>query len=117
MVRPLSEEEVEFEIECVPEDMPIHGNANAIDGLTNEQIENDIRDQLAGGNTWAWCIIRVTARWADYEGYSYLNGCSYRSEEQFKHPDGHYPKMKALALADLNDIVTAHARNLEPLFA
>ena len=36
-------------------------------------------------------------------------------EEQFQHPDGYYPDMKARALADLNEIVAAHARNLEPL--
>lgn len=115
MVRQLTETEVEFEIECVPEDMPIHGNASAIDGLTDLQVEQGIRDQIASGNEWSWCIVRVTARWTDYEGYSYLGGCSYGSEEQFKHPDGYYPQMKGIALADLNDVVTAHARNLQPL--
>jgi hypothetical protein len=60
-------------------------------------------------------VVRLTARWAGYEGYDYLGGCSYGSEEQFKHPDGYYPDMKARALENLNEIVAAHARNLEPL--
>ena len=115
MVRALTEDEVEFSIDCVPEDIPIRGNASAFDEETDAQVEKDIRDQLARGNEWAWCVVRVTARWAGYEGYDYLGGCSYRSVEEFKHPDGYFPDMKARALADLNEVVAAHARNLEPL--
>jgi hypothetical protein len=115
MVRPLTEAEVEFEIECVPEDLPVRGYASAIDDEADARVEMGIRKDLAGGNDWAWCIVRVTARWNGYEGYDYLGGCSYRSAEQFQHPDGYYPDMKARALADLNDVIAAHARNLEPL--
>ena len=115
MLRPLTEADVEFEIECVPEDRPVYGNASTIDGETDAQVEQDIREELAHGNEWAWCLVRVTARWAEYEGYDYRGGCSHRSEEQFKHPDGYYPVMKARALADLNDVIATHARNLEPL--
>ena len=115
MVRALTEDEVEFAIDCVPEDIPIQGNASAVDEETDAQVEKEIRDQIAHGNEWAWCVVRLTARWAGYEGYDYLGGCSYGSEEQFKNPDGYYPDMKARALEDLNEIVAAHARNLEPL--
>jgi hypothetical protein len=115
MLRPLTEADVEFEIECVPEDLPIQGNASAIDDETDAQLERDLREQLERGNEWAWCLVRVTARWAEYEGYDYLGGCSYASKEQFMHPKGYYPDMKARALADLNDVIATHARNLEPL--
>ena len=64
MLRPLTEADVEFEIECVPEDLPIQGNASAINDEADAQLEKDLRDQLERGNEWAWCLVRVTARWA-----------------------------------------------------
>jgi hypothetical protein len=114
MVRALTEDEVVFAIACVPEDVPIRGNASALDE-TDAQVEQEIRAQIARGNEWGWCVVRVTACWAGYEGHDYLGGCSYDSAEQFQQPDGYYPAMKARALADLNEVVAAHARNLQPL--
>ena len=62
MVRQLTESEVEFVVDCIPEDLPITGNASAIDEVTDALVEAHIRDQLARGNEWAWCVVRVTAR-------------------------------------------------------
>jgi hypothetical protein len=116
MLRPLTETEVEFSISVLPEDIPVHGNASAIDEDTDARIEADTRRELANGNDWAWCVVRVTAKWGDYEGHAYLGGCSYRDEREFTHPDGYYPQMKAEALEDLNSIIARHANAVAPLF-
>ena len=109
MIRKLTEDDVEFHIQISPEYIPIHGNVSAIDDETDARVEADIRRELANGNEWAWCVVRVTARWADYEGHAYLGGCSYADEETFRHPDGYYPQLQAEALEELNSIVVKHA--------
>jgi hypothetical protein len=88
---------------------------SAIDEETDARIESDIRRELANGNEWAWCVVRVTAKWGDYEGYAYLGGCSYRDETDFTHPDGYYPQLKTEALDDLNSIIAKHANAVAPL--
>ena len=115
MVRPLTESEVEFVVECIPEDGHVRGNACAIDEETDALVEADIRAQLARGNEWAWCVVRVTARWMGYEGHDYLGGCSYGSEAEFTREDGYYQDMRARALDVLNEVVAAHAEKLQPL--
>jgi hypothetical protein len=71
-----------------------------------------VREQLANGNQWAWCITRVEARWNDghrtFKGESnWLGGCSYRSEADFKQPGGYYDDMKKEAYDDLVSKVEA----------
>jgi hypothetical protein len=106
-VRPLTEADVTFSIECEPEDVPIEGNCSAIDEKTDRRVANWIRKQLDRGNEWAWCHVIVRARWNGIEGSDALGCCSFRSQEEFTQPDGYYPQMKKEALADLNRNVEA----------
>ncbi len=92
--------QVEFTLECMPEDLQIHGNASAIDEDTDNEIEQMIIDQLNDGNEWAWCCVKMTASWKGIEGTDYLGGCSYKSEEDFKKY-GYYEDMKLQAYNDL----------------
>jgi hypothetical protein len=117
MFRQLTETEVEFIIDCIPDDTPITGNASAIDEETDAAVEADIREELARGNEWAWCVVRVTALWRGYEGHDYLSGCSYACREAFTREAGYYPDMRARALEALNEALADHARKLEPLLA
>jgi hypothetical protein len=92
--------DVEFEIECMPEDMPVKGNCSAIDEDTDREPENMIYEQLDSGNEWAWCCVKVTASYKGVTGTDYLGGCSYKSENDFKK-DGYYKDMKQQAFNDL----------------
>lgn len=87
--------EVEFTIECMPED---HGPEGEFD------LQEDV-DQIRADmewNEWAWCIVKVTASipGLDIEGTDYLGGCSYKNKADFE-TGGYYEDMKAQALADL----------------
>lgn len=93
-------DQVDFEIECMPEDMPVKGNCSAIDEDTDRETENMIYEQLSNGNKWAWCMVKVTAKYKGIEGTDNLGGCSYKSEADFKK-DGYYEDMKNQAFADL----------------
>ena len=115
MVRELTADEVEFDIELLPEDASIEGNACAHDGC--EECHAWSRDQLDRGNEWAWCTVRVVAKWEGYEGDDYLSCCSYESEKAFKTPGGYFDDMKAEALKDLNNVIAQHAGKLRPLMA
>jgi hypothetical protein len=115
MLRELTADEVEFALDCMPEDAPVHGNASAIDDETDTATEAWIRGELSRGNEWAWCVVRVTAKWRGYVGHDFLGGCSYVSEEEFRRPDGYFTDMKARALEALNEAIADHARKLEPL--
>jgi hypothetical protein len=112
-VRELTEADVEFSLTCEPEDVPLEGNVLASgDDEEDRKAEQWVRDQLDSGNEWAWCTVKVTATWGDFEGVDYLGCCSYRSEAEFKTPDGYWPDMRRAALADLNAQVKAAAQRL-----
>lgn len=92
--------QVEFITECLPEDTPVKGNACAIDDETDRATEQMIYDQLDNGNEWAWCLIKVTAKYKGIEGTDYLGGCSYKSKNDFEK-DSYYKDMKQAAFTDL----------------
>ena len=94
--------DVEFDVECMPEDVQIEGNALASgDDDADRECEQDIMEQLASGNQWAWCTVRVVATLGEFSGDAYLGCCSYASEADFKAPGGYFDDMKSEALDDL----------------
>lgn len=102
--RELKESEVEFTLECLPEETPIEGNALVSgDDEQDRAHEQWVRDQLESGNEWAWCTVKVTARFNGFEGSDYLGCCSYLSERDFCEVDGYYPQMREEALSRLNE--------------
>lgn len=115
LIHPLTEADVEFEIECLPEHIPVRGNAMASDDpdLDREQEDSIIRD-LENGNEWAWCCVKVTASWNGFVGTDYLGGCSYKSEEDFKACD-YFEDMKGEALSDLNSHLESLVGSLSPI--
>jgi hypothetical protein len=114
MVRTLTADEVEFTVECHPEDISVKGNASAIDDETDAETERGIRDQLEAGNGWAWCQVRVVAKWNGFEGDDWLGGCSYLSEQDFL-AGGYFEDMKEAALSHLNEVIAQTANTLEQL--
>lgn len=104
-VRELTQAEVEFFVECLPElDVSPDGHCTHWEC---EECCTWVRDQLAAGNEWAWCTVRVVARWHGITGDDSLGCCSYESEEQFRQPGGYFDDMKSVALTRLNVAVIA----------
>ena len=98
------ETKVTYELECLPEYDAPEGHFASGDDEDDKATCQWIRDELAAGNPWAWCCAKVTARYKGIdgiEGASYLGGCSYRSEEDFRQPGDYFDDMKADAAADL----------------
>jgi hypothetical protein len=89
-------------LEIEPEHIPYKGNCSAVDPETDRKAEEWIRRQLARGNLWAWCCVKVTASLGDQEGVDYLGGCSYKNVDQFIQPGGYWDDMKREALRNMN---------------
>jgi len=92
---------MKYKIEATPEDVPVRGNAMASgNDELDKRAEDEILARLESGDEWAWCNVRVTCTDGISEGESWLGGCSYRNEEDFK-AGGYYETMKAEALEDM----------------
>lgn len=93
--------EVEFTIQPEQEDTPVHGNAVVSgDKDKDREVENRILKQLESGDLWAWCTVKVTARYKGFEGHDYLGCCSYKDEADFRR-GGYFEGMKQAAYDDL----------------
>jgi len=92
---------INYSLEIFPEEMEIRGNASAIDPETDERIARMIEKQLAEGNPWAWCGVKVTAECEGFTGHDFLGGCSYASQAEFCDNGGYYEDMKEQALENL----------------
>lgn len=112
-IRPLLADELTFVVEYLPET-----DVSPDDHCAHEGCEGCctwVREQLAAGNEWAWCTIRVAARWQGFAADDLLGCCSYASEEQFRQPGGYFEDMKVTALHRLNAAVTAANQRLAHL--
>ena len=108
--------EVTYEIECLPEDMSVRGNAmDSGDAEFDRQVEDEILSKLESGNEWAWCVVRVVARitlpnGTTLEGEDFLGGCSYDSREDFEEGAADYlDDMKGRALDNLREVLARYA--------
>jgi len=81
----------------------------------DREAEEWILAQLESGNDWAWCRVRVTARWKGFEGSDSLGACSYKSEADFCTEDGYFADMKQAALDELNEAVQDAAGKIDTL--
>jgi hypothetical protein len=105
-LRKLSVDEVEISLIAEPEFLEPD-----FDEETNKAVLLDLED-----NEWAWCSVCVTATWNNFEGFTYLGGCSYKSAEDFKENSMYYEEMVAEVLDDLNNTLQGVANKLAPLF-
>ena len=94
---------IKYTIECLPEVIPIKGNAMASgDPEEDRRTEDWIQTELDSGNEYAWCVMKVTAEFKGYRGVDYLGCCSYTSRFDFMQSD-YLNDMKDQALQDLNN--------------
>lgn len=109
-------DDVTFSIECEEEDIPVKGNALASgDDDVDHAYENEILRRLDRGDLWAWCCVKVTARWGDFEASDYLGCCSFEDEKDFK-AYGYYETMCHEALTSLRAEIERAAEGIAPLF-
>lgn len=100
-------EDVDFSIECLPEEISIRGNCMASgDDAADEACAVEIERQLEDGNPWAWCTVRVIASCGELEVSEYLGACSYASEEDFRASD-YFESMRDEAFEQLQKQVAA----------
>lgn len=112
-IKTLKATEVEFTIKCLQEDMSVRGNCMASgDDALDKKCEDKIIRQLENGNEWAWCCVKVTAKYKEFEGVDYLGGCSYKNEKDFIKNSGYFGDMKIQALDALNASIASTAQNL-----
>lgn len=93
---------IEYEVEFLPEDIPVRGNFTASgDDEADRRDEDAVIARLDRGDMLAWCIVEVTASLhrggVSFKGVSRLGGCSYSSEEEFKG-DAYFDDMKREAI-------------------
>ena len=95
------ESEIEYRIECLPEEMPVRGNlTDSGDAELDKRDEDAVIAEIENGNDWAWCTIRVVATYKGLEGNDYLGGCTYSNENDFI-AGGYFDDMKDQARSDL----------------
>lgn len=100
---PLTEKDVIFTIECLPEYASAYKELEAADYAW-------VKRQEKLGNEWAWCVVKVTATVQHPNGYDvltgvdYLSGCMYESQNDFIKNSGYWQDMKNTALADVNAV-------------
>jgi hypothetical protein len=114
-LRSLTESEVEFVIRCESEDRAVRGNFMSGDDAMDKSIEDDIIGRLDTGDAWAWCVVKVEARWCNFVGANYLGGCSYADQDDFVYNSRYYDDMKDAALRDLNLAIARTFNKLKPL--
>lgn len=59
-----------------------------------------VKAQLAAGNDWAWCDVKVTARIFGLEAETWIGQCSYESRKAFMD-GGYYEQLVDEVIAEL----------------
>ena len=111
-------DQLKFEVECLPEE--INPYTDYLDSGDKEQDRKDVdammRD-LNRGNAWAWCCVKVIARFNGFSGCDYLGACSYKDQADFEK-DGYFEDMKYQAIDDLKKNILStieHGKEAEKL--
>jgi hypothetical protein len=112
-VRELTAGEVEFSLEIEDEDAPFDFESDEPE--KDEELRKELTSRLNRGDLWAWCSVKVTAKWKTWEGVDYLGCCSYDSEKDFKDCNDYWPDMRERALEDLNGRIKTVSESIEEL--
>lgn len=110
----LDEVKIIYQMQVVPCDMEVSGNAIASgDAEADKQVEDQICKELEAGNLWAWCDVTVTATvpGIDLKGTATLGACSYKDQRAFEE-DAYYQDLKNEAKQDLLDQIN-RVKNLK----
>ena len=106
MARAFDLSEVLFTTETLPEDHGPEGSFASGDDEADRELCESIRKDLDSGNDWAWCVVKISAKWGGFEGTAYLGGCSYKDEDDFAN-GGYLAQMQEEAVEDLKSTIRA----------
>lgn len=108
-LRKLTLDEVEISLTIEVDDHGPEGCFATGNDAQDEKMVREIREKMARGDVWAWCVVTVKARWNGFIGTDTLGECSYKDEKDFRE-DG-YGDLVGEALDDLNgSIFDTHSR-------
>lgn len=86
---------------------PVRGNYICSDDEAfDRKAEDDVIEQLNGGNELAWCAVSVEAQIGQFKQAEHLGGCSYEHVEKAADLGGYYTQMEAEAIAGLKRNIT-----------
>lgn len=83
-MRKLTKDEVKFELEIESEDLHLQVRGNYMctsDPESDKKAEDEILARLERGDIYAWCVIKVTAKWEGFEGFATIGGVSFSEDE------------------------------------
>ena len=103
-MRKISLEEIDWEIDCLPEDTPVRGNLVVSGDDDQDEADEDKVIEDLEHNPWAWCCVRVTGRWMGLEASDFLGCCSYESEADFRRSGGYYQGMQDIIRGELQQM-------------
>ena len=110
--RPLTRADVTIEVGHEPEDLPVRGNVLASGDETADKLaEEETLARINEGDEWAWCMVRVTVSWGDFNHTSVLGGCSYLNEKEFRA----CPYFDDLVDEDLHELNAMIARQFDEI--
>jgi hypothetical protein len=121
MSRTFNLSEVEFTITPEPEDFsPYDGQFEREDGSNDDELCKRICLE-AEQSPWAWACVKVSAKWAGFEGTTYLGAVSLLDgdegskdpETYFRDSYGYYPDMQDDAVADLKATILSYGWSFE----
>ena len=76
-----------------------------------EDIEH-VRESLANGNEWAWCMVEVRVTFHGITKSDYLGACSYGSKKDFIDSSDYYSDMVNTCLGEIIDELNAIFKTL-----
>jgi hypothetical protein len=101
--------DVEFEIIAREETESPEGCFATGDDEADRELVEDIRDQLACGNEWAWCCVEVKATFGEFSGSAFLGAWS---GSRMDFVACYYEGMRAEAIDALNREIAACLANI-----
>lgn len=96
VLKSISVADVEWELICEPEQIDV------ADHFEDEQDIEWVQEQLANGNEWAWCHIRLVGHFRGLQCWDSLGANSYSSEAAFR-ADGYFADMQLEVLRQLQE--------------
>ena len=84
-IESLPDNEFNISIKAMPETIPLRGNLiDSGSDWQDRQYEDEAIEDLENGNEWRWCQVAVSVEFRGNVATTYLGGCSYESEEDFR---------------------------------
>lgn len=77
------------------------------------EVNDFINKARETGDVWAWADVKITAKWAGFEGDAWIGGCCYKDEDDFKQNSGYYEQKLEEALNECLDTVGQQGWELE----